>query len=235
MDAGTAAGRIRCGLFSLGVLPTSGSCRDRLGQVGLVAATGFGRVSGNHGLGSGRCTLFAMGRVRLIAGWRELVPKELALSWRKLALRGARVWCTAARHRLGLISFDWGTTRATAPIGEGLISLGAARGIAGGLFRFNLRWPSALVLLGKRAWRWRVRGSRLRWHGHRPGRLGRRTRIAPAARAQVLPSFKRFGGLTSAPAFSGLTSLVLDGNVRWGARTAARSTEGGRHGPRHWR
>ena len=151
MNAGTAAGRLRIGLFSLGVLPTSCFGRNRLGPVGLVTATGVGRVSGSLGLGSGRCTPFAMGRVRLIAGRRELVPKELALSWRKLALRGASKWCAAARHRLGLISFDWGTTRATAPIREGLISLRAARGLARCLFRFNLRWPSALVLLRKRA------------------------------------------------------------------------------------
>ena len=116
-----------------------------------MAATGVWRAPGSLGLDSGRCAPFAMGRVRLIAGGRELVPKELALCGRELALRGANMWCAAARHRLVLIGFDWGTARATAPIGEGLISLRAAKGLARGLFRFNLRWPSALVLLRKRA------------------------------------------------------------------------------------
>ena len=96
----------------------------------------------------------------------------------------------AARLALGLIDFVFGAARALTLVREGLISLRAARGPAGGLFSFNLLWPSFLIMLL---------------------RLGRCLRIPPAAGAYVLASFKRFGRLPPATAFSGLTSLVLDG------------------------
>ena len=106
-----------------------------------------------------------------------------------------------ARIALGLISLFLGTARALALVRVGLFSPRAARGPAGSGFGFNLMWPRMLILLLGFARRLLARegGLWLCWH------------IPPAAGAYVLASFKRFGRLPPATAFSGLTSLVLDG------------------------
>ena len=106
-----------------------------------------------------------------------------------------------ARLSLGLVGFVFGTARALALVRVGLISLGAARGPAGSGFGFNLVWPRMLILLLGLTRILLARG----------GGLRRCLRIPPAARAYVLASFKRFGRLPPATAFSGLTSLLLDG------------------------
>ena len=138
MGASPTAGRLMVGLFSLGMVPSCGVRSCRLGPVGLEATSGVGRVPGFLGLDRWRCAPFCVGRVRLRGCWRELASKEVALGWRELAPRGTRMWDATASRSLSLIGFYFGMAWAIALVREGLISLRAARGPAGGLFSFNL-------------------------------------------------------------------------------------------------